>query len=138
MYPKLATSCERALFKALWNHTYRLWIFLNNEDHKNDNRAVAEYKQKELVTKIGHLYSTFALNDLPLNPLQCSHFDTQQEQLLLLSYDIRQAWLRSADLYLSRAPAYDDLAHGSHAQFILHNTTGRPPDQLDRQHSLPT
>jgi hypothetical protein len=61
----------------------------------------------------------------PLKPLQRSQFDIQQEQLLILSYDIRRAWLRSADLYLSRAIAHDDLAHGSHAQFILHNTSGR-------------
>jgi hypothetical protein len=138
MGPQLATTCERAFIKALWNHTYRLWIFRNNEDHKNDNRAVAEYKQKKLDTKIVHLYSAFALNDTPLNPLQRSHFAIQQEQILLLSYDIRQAWLRSADSYLSRATAHDDLARGSHAQFILHNTSGRPPDQLNRQYSLPT
>jgi hypothetical protein len=58
--------------------------------------------------------------------------------MLLLSYDTRRAWLRSADLYLSRATDHDDLAHGSHAQFILHNTAGRPPDQLERQHPLPS
>jgi hypothetical protein len=138
MYPQLATPCERAFIKTLWNHTYRLWIFRNNEDHKNDNGYVAEYKQKELDTKIGQLYSAFALNDPPLKPLQRSHCDIQQEQLLLLSYDIRQAWLQSADLYISRATAHDDLSHGSHAQFILHNTSCRPPDQLNRKHSLPT
>jgi hypothetical protein len=130
MGPQLATTCERAFIKALCNHSYRLWIFLNNEDHKNDNRAIAEYKQKEPDTEIGQLYCAFSLNDLPLNLLQRSHFDLQQEQLLLLSYDIRRAWLRSADLYLSRATAHDDLAHGSHAQIILHNTSGRPPKKL--------
>jgi hypothetical protein len=82
---QLATTCERALIKSLWNHTYRLWIFCKNEDQKNDNRAVAEYKQKEVDTKTGHLNYAFALNDLPINLLQRSHFDTQQEQLLLLS-----------------------------------------------------
>jgi hypothetical protein len=138
MGPQLETTCERAFIKALWNHTYILWIFRNNEDHKNENRAVAEYNQKELDTKIGHLNSSFALDDIPLNPLQLSHFDIPQEQLLLLSYDIRCAWLRSADLYLSRAIAHDDLAHGSQAKFILQNTSGRLPDQLERQHSLPT
>jgi hypothetical protein len=130
MGPQLATTCERAFIKALWNHTYRLWIFRNNEDHKNETHDVAEYNQKELDTNIGHLYSAFALNDLPINPLQRSHFDIQQEQRLLLSYDIIRAWLRSADLYLSREIAHDDLAYGSQAQFILHNTSGRPPDQL--------
>jgi hypothetical protein len=137
MGPQIATTCERAIIKALWNHTYRLWIFRNNDYHKNDDRVVAEYKQKELDSKIGHLYSAFTLNDLPLNPLQRSHFDIQQEQLLILSYDIRRAWLRSADLYLIRATAHDALARGSHAQFILCNTSGRHPGQLERQHMLP-
>jgi hypothetical protein len=27
-------TCERALIQALWDHTYHLWIFRNNEDHK--------------------------------------------------------------------------------------------------------
>jgi hypothetical protein len=65
MVPQLATTCELAFIKALWNHTDILWIFRNNEDHKNDNRAVAKYKQKELDTKIGQLYSAFVLNDPP-------------------------------------------------------------------------
>jgi hypothetical protein len=47
--PQLAITCERAIIKALWNHSY---IFRNNEDHKNDNRAVVEYKQKEQDDKI--------------------------------------------------------------------------------------
>lgn len=106
---QLAITCERAMIKALWSHSYRLWIFHNKEDHKNDNRAVAKYKQKELDNKISQLYSYFACNDIPLNPLQRSHFDIQQDQLLLFSHDIRCAWLRSVDLYLSRATAHDDL-----------------------------
>jgi hypothetical protein len=137
MAPQLSTTCERAMIKALWNHSYRLWIFRNNEVHKNDNRAVAKYKQKELDDTIGDLYSAFALNALPLNHLQRSHFEIQQEQLLLLSYNIRHAWLRSADLYFTRATAHNDLAHGSHAKFILYHTSGRPPDNFDRQHTLP-
>jgi hypothetical protein len=44
--PQLATTCERAMIKSLWNHSYRLWIFCSNEDNKNDNRAVDEYKHK--------------------------------------------------------------------------------------------
>jgi hypothetical protein len=138
MGPQLSTICECAIIKALYNFSYILWIFRNNEDHKNNNRAVVEYKQKELDDTIGHLYSAFALNDPPLNPLRCSHFQIQQEQLLLLSYNIRRAWLRSANLYLSRATVHDDLTHGSHAQFILHHTSGRPPDHLNRQHTLPS
>jgi hypothetical protein len=87
MGPQLAKTCERAIIGALWNHSYRLWIFRDNKDHKNDNRSVAEYKQKELDDKIDQL--SFTDSALPLNPLQCSHFDIQQDQLLLLSYGIR-------------------------------------------------
>jgi hypothetical protein len=119
MVTQLATTRERAMIKSLWNHSYSLWIFRNNEDHKNDNRVVAEYKQKELDNKIGHLYSAFALNDLHLNPLQRSHFDIQQEQLLLLSYDFRRAWLHSADLYLRCAIAhYQFNAWANRAHYI--------------------
>jgi hypothetical protein len=128
MGPQLATTCERAMIRALWNHSYRLWIFHNNEDHKNDNHSIDEYKKKELDAKIEQLYSSFASNTLPLNPLQGLHFNIQQDQLLLLSYGISQAWLISADLYLSREIAHDNLANGSHAQLILHQTSGRPPD----------
>jgi hypothetical protein len=55
MGSQLTTTRERVVIKALWNHIYKLWIFRNNEDHKNDNRDVAEYKQKELDENIGHL-----------------------------------------------------------------------------------
>jgi hypothetical protein len=103
------------------------------QHHKNENRSVAEYTQKELDAKIEQFYSSFASNTLPLNPLQCSHFDIQQDQLLLFSYDIRRAWLRSADFFLSRVIAHDNLTNGSHAQFILNQTSGRPPDPSSGQ-----
>jgi hypothetical protein len=89
MGPQITSTCERAIMRAIWNHSYRLWIFRNNEDHKNGNRAVEEYKRRELNNNIAQLYASFATNSLPLNPLQISHFDIQQEQLLLLSNDIR-------------------------------------------------
>jgi hypothetical protein len=133
MVIQTAKSCERALIQALWDNTYRLWIFRNNEDHKNENRTVAQYKQQALDIRIAQQYDTFQLNVLPLNLLQQSHFNISQEELLLLSYDIRRAWLRSTDLYISRATAHNNLAHGTHAQHIIHNTSGRPPDSLDRQ-----
>jgi hypothetical protein len=44
MGPQLAIICEFATLKALWNHSYRLWVFRNNEDHKNYNRAIVEYE----------------------------------------------------------------------------------------------
>jgi hypothetical protein len=126
-------ACERSLIQALWDHTYRLWIFRNNEDHNNDNRSVAQYKQQSLDPRIAQQYVNFRNNDLPLNTLQQIHFDISQEELLLLSYDIRRAWLRSADLYISWATAHNDLARGYHTQHILHNTSGRPQDSFVRQ-----
>jgi hypothetical protein len=41
-----ANTCECALIQALWDHKYRLWMFHTNEDHKNDNRGVAQYKNR--------------------------------------------------------------------------------------------
>jgi hypothetical protein len=132
MGPQLASTCEIAMIRDLWNHSYRLWIFHNNQDQNNDNRAIAEYKQRELDDNIAQLYTLFSTISLPLNPLQRSHLDIQQEKLLLQSYNIRRAWLRSADLYLSRATSHDNLARGTHAQFILQHTSGRPPDHSNR------
>jgi hypothetical protein len=43
-----AKACDRALIQSLWGHTYRLWIFRNNEDHKNDTQSVAQHKQQAL------------------------------------------------------------------------------------------
>jgi hypothetical protein len=126
-------ACERALVQALWDHTYRLWIFRNNEDHKIDNRSVAQYKQQALKFKISQQYDTFQNNNLTLNLLQQSHFNIPQDELLFLSYDIRRAWLRSADLYISRATHHNDFARGSHAQYILLHTSGRPSDTHARQ-----
>jgi hypothetical protein len=123
-----AKACECALIQALWDHVNRIWTFHNNEDHKNDNRSVAQYKQHALDIRIAQQYIALNTHNLPLNPLQQRHFDIPQDELLLLSYDIRCAWLSSVDLYISRATAHNDLARGSHAQHILHNTAGRPPD----------
>jgi hypothetical protein len=52
MGPQLAKTCKRAMIHTLWNKAYILWLFRNNEDHKNDKWAVAEYKQKELDEKL--------------------------------------------------------------------------------------
>jgi hypothetical protein len=134
---KAAKACERALIQALWDHTHKLWIFKNSEDHKNHNRTFAQYNQQTLAIIIAQQYETFKLNVLPLNILQQSHFKISQQELFLLSYDIRCAWLRSAGLYISQAAAYNDLAHGTHAQQILHNTSRPPPDTQARQYFLP-
>jgi hypothetical protein len=130
---RTAKACERALIQSLWDHIYRLWIFRKNEDHKNDNRSVAQYKQQALGIRITQQYNAFNTNSFPLNPLQQRPFDIPQEGLLLLSFDIRRALLRSAALCISRATAYNDLARGSHAQHILRNTAGCPPDILAPQ-----
>jgi hypothetical protein len=125
-------ACERALIQALWDHTYRLWTFRNNEDHKQDNHNIAQFKQA-LGIQIAQQYHTFQHNDLPINVIQKNHFNISQEELLLLSYDIHRAWLRSTDLYISRDAAHNDLSHGTHAKHILHNTSRRPPDTQVRQ-----
>jgi hypothetical protein len=92
-----AKVCERALIQALWDHICRLWSFRNTEDHKNDNHSVAQqYKQQALDIKIFKKYRVFQTHNLPLNLLQQSHFAIPQDELLLLSYDIRHAWLISA------------------------------------------
>jgi hypothetical protein len=124
----MVKACERALIQALWDLTYRVWSFRNTEDHKNGNRSVAQYKQQALDIKISQQYRVFQTHNLPLNLLQQSHFDIPQDELLLLSYDIRRAWLRSAYLYISRATAHDILSRGYHTQQILHFTYGCPPD----------
>jgi hypothetical protein len=134
--PKWKKSCERALIQALWDHTYRIFIFRNNEDHKNDNRAIAQYKQRAIESRIAKQYDTFQNTDLPLNILQQSHFDITQETLIILSYDIRRVWLRSADLYIrhaSHTTPHNYRARGSQAQYILHNTSGFPPYSHVRQ-----
>jgi hypothetical protein len=115
MGSQTAKACERALAQALWDHTYQLWIFRNNEDHKNDNRSVAQYKQQALDLKISQQYNIFQNNGLPLDILQQSHFDIPQDELLILTYDIRRALLRSSDLYISRATADSNLVRGSQA-----------------------
>jgi hypothetical protein len=102
-----AKACERVLIQALWvfqwDHMYHLWSFRNTEHHKNDNRPVAQYTQQALDIKISQKYRVFQIHNLPLNLLQQSHFDIPQDELWLLSYDIRHAWLISACLYISRA-----------------------------------
>jgi hypothetical protein len=84
-------SCERALIQLLWDHIYCLWTFRNNEDHKNDNRTEAQYKQQSLDIIIVQQYCVFHTHNLPLNPLQQHHFYIPQDEVLLISYDIPRA-----------------------------------------------
>jgi hypothetical protein len=37
--------------EGIWSHTYHVWIFINNEDHKNHNLSVPEHKQQALNDK---------------------------------------------------------------------------------------
>jgi hypothetical protein len=74
-----AKACKRALIQALWDHIYRLWTFCNNEDHKNDNRSVSEYKQHTLYIRTEQQYIAFNTHNLPINPLQQHHFDIPQD-----------------------------------------------------------
>jgi hypothetical protein len=61
-----------------------------------------------------------------LNPLQSHHFEIQLDQLLLLSYNIRKSWIRSAYMYTSCTTSFDNLARGSEAHHILQNTAKKP------------
>jgi hypothetical protein len=63
----------------------------------------------------------------PMNPLQEKLFDIEMDEILLMSYNIRKAWLQSASLYVQRAEARDRLARGSENAFLLRHTSGRPP-----------
>jgi hypothetical protein len=63
-----------------------------------------------------------------MNPLQEQLFDIQIEELLIMSYNIREVWLQSSSIYLQRAEAHDLLARGSENAFLLNLTAGRPPD----------
>jgi hypothetical protein len=83
MGAQTAKACKHALIQSLWDHTYRLWTFINSEDHKNYNLDVAQYKQQALDIKIAQQYHTFQHNDLPLNALQQNHFNILQEELFL-------------------------------------------------------
>jgi hypothetical protein len=83
-----AKVCKQARIQSLWDHTYRLWIFRNNEDHKNDNHIIAQYKQQAPIISIVQQYHTFNTCNIPLNPLQQNHFDIPKYQLLILSYGI--------------------------------------------------
>jgi hypothetical protein len=40
--------CERHFIHELWNHSYHIWEIRNKEEHKEDNKQVAKYKQHTL------------------------------------------------------------------------------------------
>jgi hypothetical protein len=118
---------ERAMISSLWKHSLQLWEFRNDESHKGEVRSVAQYKQHALDDKIHEAYRE---NDTLLHPmdLQEKVFEIQIDELLIMSYTIRKAWLQSASLYLQKAAAPDMLARGYENSFLIHFTLGRQPD----------
>jgi hypothetical protein len=76
------------------------WDFRIDESHQDETKSVAEYKQHTLDKKIKATYQDKAHLPLPLNPLQEQQFDIPIDELILLSYSIRKAWLRSSELYI--------------------------------------
>jgi hypothetical protein len=108
---------------SLWKHYLQSWEFRNDESHKDEVRSVAEYKQQTLDDKICE-----ACQQKDTLLLQEKIFEIQIDEVLLVSYNIRKAWLQYASLYLQRAASHEMLARGSENSFLLHFTAGRPPD----------
>jgi hypothetical protein len=113
---------------SLRKHSLKLWEFRNNESHKDEVRSLAEYKQHALDDKIHEAYRQKETLLHPMNPLEEKVFEILIDEILLMSCNIRKAWLQSASLYLKRALVHDMLARGSEHLFLLHFTAGRPPD----------
>jgi hypothetical protein len=124
----ITEAFERSMITSLWKHSQQLWEFRNDESQKGEVRSVAEYKQYALDDKIREACVQKDTIMHPMNPVQEQLFDIQIEELLIMPYNIREAWLQSASLHLQRAKAHDLLARGSENAFLLHFTTGIPPD----------
>jgi hypothetical protein len=128
--PKIKTEVieafERSKITFDWRHSLQIWDFRNDEYHRDELRSVPEYKQQALDDKIREAYHQKDTLIHPMNPLREQLFDIQIDELLIMSYNIRNAWLRSALLYLQRAEAHDMLTRGSENSFILYFTSGRP------------
>jgi hypothetical protein len=85
---------ELSLIKSICKHSVRQWDFRNEESQKNETRSVAEYKQHALDENIRAPYQEEYDLTHPLNPLQEQQFQILMEDLLIMSYNIRKAWLR--------------------------------------------
>jgi hypothetical protein len=119
---------ERSMIKSLWKHSIYQRDFRNSESHNDETRSVAEYKQHTLDEKIKSTYHDKYNLLYPQNPLQKQQFNIPIEELLLMSYNKRKAWLRISELYIRRSEAHNALSRGSEGSFLLLHTAGRPPD----------
>jgi hypothetical protein len=132
LHPKrkhhMQEAFERSLIKSIWKHSVCQWYFRNEELHKDKTRSVAEYKEHALGEKIKATYQDKENLTHPINPLQEQQFHILLEDLLLMSYNIRKAWLRSSELYILRAQSHNTLFRGTEGSFLLLDTAGRPPD----------
>jgi hypothetical protein len=91
----------------MWQHSEHQWGFIDEESHKDETRSVAKYKQHALNEKIRATYRDKNNLTHPLKPLQ------ERDDLLLRSYNIRKAWLRSSELYILLAQAHNALSKGT-------------------------
>jgi hypothetical protein len=119
---------KRSIKSSLWKHALQLWEFRNDESHKDKVRSVAEYKQHVLDDKIREAYQQEDTLLNIMNPLQEKIFEITIDELHIMSYNIRKAWLQSASLYLQRAASRDILARGSENLLLPQFTAGKPPD----------
>jgi hypothetical protein len=104
---------EQSLIKSIWQQSVRQWDFRNEESHIDETRSVAEYKQHALEENIREKYQDKENLTHPLNPLQEQQFQILIDDLLLMSYNIRKAWLRSSELYMLHAQAHNALSRGT-------------------------
>jgi hypothetical protein len=101
---------ECSLIKSIWKHSICQWEFRNDESHKDETRSIAEYKQHALDENIKATYQDQDNLMHPLNPLQEQQFKFPIEKLLMMSYNIRKAWLRSSELYIRQEEAHNALS----------------------------
>jgi hypothetical protein len=59
-----------------------MWDARDQEEQINENRQVAHYNQQAFNTQMTEAYQFQATDNLPINPLQTSHFNIPEEQLL--------------------------------------------------------
>jgi hypothetical protein len=109
---------EQSLIKAIWQHSVRQWDFINEESQKDETRSVAEYKQHAPCKYIRTTYQDKYNLAHPLNPLQEQQFQILIDDLLLMSYNIRKAWLRSSEIYILRAKAHHALYRGTEGSLL--------------------
>jgi hypothetical protein len=69
MTRETSKMCEIAILLSLRNHADRLWTTINDESHKDETRAVAQFKQQALGIHIPYAYSRTLADTAPHNSL---------------------------------------------------------------------